>query len=148
MPSLGYIEAFEPPPGEGIRVDAGYAAGDSVTQFYDSLIAKLIVHANDREAALELGRNALREFLVVGVATTVPFHLALIDHPDVQSGKFNIHWVEQHMEELTKRGRDADAAVLAALMEYRRHLKVCAAQSRAGETHFNPWSSSSLPRLK
>lgn len=147
MPSLGYIEAFEPPQGDGIRVDLGYAAGDSVTQFYDSLVAKLIVHAADREAALELGRKALREFLVVGVATTVPFHLALIDHPDVRSGAFNIHWVESHMKELTKRGRDADAAVLAALMEYRRYLKVSAAQSRAGETHFNPWSSSSLPRL-
>lgn len=148
MPSLGYIEAFEPPAGEGLRVDAGYAAGDSVTQFYDSLMAKLIVHEKDRKAAIERAKAALREFMVVGVATTVPFHLALLDHPDVQAGKFDIHWVEKHMSQLTKRGREADAAVLAALMEYRRQEKVRAAQSKAGETHFDPWSSSSLPRLR
>ncbi|MBK8206052.1 MAG: acetyl-CoA carboxylase biotin carboxylase subunit [Planctomycetes bacterium] len=148
MPSLGYIEAFEPPQGEGIRVDAGYAAGDSVTQYYDSLMGKLIVHANDRNSAIELARRGLREFLVVGVATTIPFHLALLDHPDVQAGKFDIHWVEHHMAALTRRGRDADAAVLAALMEYRRLLKVRAAQSKAGEISFDPWSSSSLPKLR
>ncbi|MCC7509358.1 MAG: acetyl-CoA carboxylase biotin carboxylase subunit [Planctomycetes bacterium] len=148
MPSLGYIEAFEPPHGDGIRVDAGYAAGDSVTQYYDSLMGKLIVHADNRNAAMELARRGLREFLVVGVATTIPFHLALLDHPDVQSGKFDIHWVEHHMAALTKRGRDADAAVLAALMEYRRLLKVRAAQSKAGEISFDPWSSSSLPKLR
>ncbi|MBX3459119.1 MAG: acetyl-CoA carboxylase biotin carboxylase subunit [Planctomycetes bacterium] len=148
MPSLGYIEAFEPPAGDGLRVDAGYAAGDSVTQFYDSLMAKLIVHENDRAACIARARAALCEFMVVGVATTVPFHLALLDHPDVQAGKFDIHWVEKHMTELTKRGREADAAVLAALMEYRRQEKVRAAQSKAGETHFDPWSSSSLPRLR
>jgi acetyl-CoA carboxylase biotin carboxylase subunit len=148
MPSLGYIEAFEPPAGEGIRVDAGYAVGDSVTQFYDSLMAKLVVHAGSRADAIELAKRALREFLVVGVATTIPFHLALLEHADVRSGKFDIHWVERHAPELTRRTRAADAAVLAALMEYRRLQKVRAAQSKAGETSFDPWSSSSLPRLK
>jgi acetyl-CoA carboxylase biotin carboxylase subunit len=148
MPSLGYIEAFEPPEGDGIRVDAGYAAGDSVTQFYDSLLGKLIVQAGDRAAAIELARRALRAFLVVGVATTIPFHLALLDHPDVLSSDFDIHWVEHHMAELTRRDRAQDAAVLAALMEYRRLQKVRSAQSRAGEMHFDAWSSSSLPRLR
>ncbi len=148
MPSLGYIEAFEPPQGPGVRVDAGYAAGDSVTQFYDSLLGKLIVHAGDRAAAIELGMRALREFLVVGVATTIPFHLALLAHDEVRSGVFDIHWVERHMSELTRRERAADAAVLAALMEYRRLQKVRSAQSRAGEMHFDAWSSSSLPRLR
>jgi acetyl-CoA carboxylase, biotin carboxylase subunit len=148
MPSLGYIEAFEPPGGEGIRVDAGYASGDSVTPFYDSLLAKLIVKAGDRAAGIQHARTALSNFLVVGVKTTVPFHLALLDHPDVSDGEFNIHWVEKHMNELQKRTRGGEAAVLAALMEYRRHQKVRKAQSKAGELHFAPWSASSLPRLK
>jgi acetyl-CoA carboxylase biotin carboxylase subunit len=148
MPSLGYIEAFEPPQGDGIRVDAGYAAGDSVTQFYDSLIAKLIVHAEDRGAAIELASRALRDFIVVGVATTIPLHLALMDQLDFKGGDFDIHWVERHLTELTRRERAAEAAVLAALMEYRRLQKVRDAQSKAGEVAFDPWSSSSLPRLK
>jgi acetyl-CoA carboxylase biotin carboxylase subunit len=148
MPSLGYIEAFEPPEGKGIRVDAGYAAGDSVTQFYDSLTAKLILHAGDRKAAIELAKRALREFMVVGVATTIPLHLKLMRHPDVVAGRFDIHWVERHLDELTTRDRAAEAAVLAALMEYRHLQKVRQAQSRAGEVAFDPWSSSSLPRLR
>ncbi|MCA8911260.1 MAG: acetyl-CoA carboxylase biotin carboxylase subunit [Planctomycetes bacterium] len=148
MPSLGYIEAFSPPEGEGIRVDAGYHTGDSVTQFYDSLVAKLILHGGDRVITTKLAKQALRDFMVVGVATTIPFHLNLMEHPDFVAGKFDIHWVEQHMAELTTRNRSADAAVMAALMEYRRLQKVRAAQSRAGELAFDPWSSSSLPRLK
>jgi len=148
MPSLGYIEAFDAPQGEGIRVDAGYAAGDSVTPYYDSLLAKLIVHAGDRAAGIEFARQALKRFIVVGVATTIPFHLAMLDHTDVSDGEFTIHWVEQHADELKKRTRAGEAAVLAALMEYRRLQKVRAAQSRAGELHFAPWSASSLPRLK
>ncbi|MBZ0136479.1 MAG: acetyl-CoA carboxylase biotin carboxylase subunit [Planctomycetes bacterium] len=148
MPSLGYIEAFEPPEGKGIRVDAGYHTGDSVTQFYDSLTAKLIVHAGDRNAAIELAKRALREFMIVGVATTIPLHLNLMDHPDVVAGEFDIHWVEKHLGELTARNKAAEAAVLAALMEYRHLQKVRHAQSRAGEVAFDPWSSSSLPRLR
>lgn len=148
MPSLGYIEAFEPPQGPGIRVDAGYALGDSVTQFYDSLMAKLIVHAPDRLQAADQAIAALRQFMVVGVATTIPFHIALLQHSDVRAGRFNIRWVEEHMAELARRDDATKAAVLAALMEYRHLLKVRQAQSRAGEMHFDPWSSSSLPRLR
>ncbi|MCA8915356.1 MAG: acetyl-CoA carboxylase biotin carboxylase subunit [Planctomycetes bacterium] len=148
MPSLGYIEAFSPPEGNGIRVDAGYHTGDSVTQFYDSLIAKLIVQGKDRKAATALALKALSEFLVVGVATTIPFHANLLQHKDVVAGKFDIHWVEKHMAELNQRGREQDAAVLAALMEYRHLQKVRAAQGKAGELAFDPWSSSSLPRVR
>lgn len=148
MPSLGYIEAFSPPEGKGIRVDAGYHTGDSVTQFYDSLLAKLIVHGKDRTAAAELAIKALRDFMVVGVATTIPFHLNLLENADFLAGTFDIHWVEKRLGELTRRTRAADAAVMAALMEYRRLLKVRSAQSKAGEVAFDPWSASSLPRLK
>jgi acetyl/propionyl-CoA carboxylase alpha subunit len=148
MPSLGHIEALQPPGGEGIRVDAGFATGDTVTQFYDSLIAKLIVHGKDRNAAIERGLIALGEFMVVGVATTIPFHTALLKNADFRAGRFNIRWVEEHIGELTARAGAAQAAVLAALMEYRHLQKVRAAQSRAAESHFDPWRSSSLPRLQ
>ncbi|MCC6464179.1 MAG: hypothetical protein IT463_02435, partial [Planctomycetes bacterium] len=148
MPSLGYIEAFEPPEGEGIRVDAGYAVGDSVTQFYDSLLAKLIVHAESRDTAFDRAMEALREFLVVGVATTIPFHIELLQNAEVRAGRFHIVWVEQHLKELTRRGQARQAAVLAALMEYRHLQKVRRAQSQAGEVHFDPWGASALPRLR
>ncbi|MCC6572951.1 MAG: acetyl-CoA carboxylase biotin carboxylase subunit [Planctomycetes bacterium] len=148
MPSLGYIEALQVPEGEGIRVDAGYAVGDSVTPFYDSLIGKLIVHGKTRAEVIERLKVALKEFVVVGVATTVPLHLAFMDDPGVRKGDFHIQYVEARLKDLLKREREEDAAVLGALMEYRRLNKIREAQGRAGESHFDPWSSSSLPRVR
>ncbi|CAG0972812.1 partial 3-methylcrotonyl-CoA carboxylase alpha subunit, partial [Planctomycetaceae bacterium] len=148
MPSLGYIEAFQPPEGAGIRVDAGYASGDSVTPFYDSLMAKLIVHGKTRAEVIAKQIEALKQFMVVGVATTIPTHLAIMHDAGFLKGDFHIHYVESRMKEWLKLGREEDAAVLGALMEYRRLLKTREAQSRAGESHFDPWSSSSLPRVR
>ncbi len=148
MPSLGYIEAFQPPEGEGIRVDSGYASGDSVTPFYDSLMAKLIVHGKTRSEVIAKQIEALKQFMVVGVATTIPTHLAIMHDAGFLKGDFHIHYVESRMKEWLKLGREEDAAVLGALMEYRRLLKTREAQSRAGESHFDPWSSSSLPRVR
>ncbi len=148
MPSLGYIEAFSPPEGEGIRVDAGYAAGDSVTPFYDSLMAKLIVHGQTRAEVIAKQVEALKHFMVVGVATTIPTHLAIMHDDGFLKGNFHIHYVESRVKDWLKLDREEDAAILGALMEYRRLLKTREAQSRAGELHFDPWSSSSLPRVR
>ncbi|GIK51399.1 MAG: acetyl-CoA carboxylase biotin carboxylase subunit [Planctomycetota bacterium] len=148
MPSLGYIEAFQVPEGQGVRVDAGYAAGDSVTPYYDSLLAKLIVHGKDRAEVVQRQVAALKQFMVVGVATTIPTHLAIMHDAGFLKGDFHIHYVESRTKEWLKLDREEDAAVLGALMEYRRLLKTREAQSRAGESHFDPWSSSSLPRVR
>jgi len=148
MPSLGYIEAFQVPEGQGVRVDAGYAAGDSVTPYYDSLLAKLIVHGKDRAEVVQRQVAALKQFMVVGVATTIPTHLAIMHDAGFLKGDFHIHYVESRTKEWLKLDREEDAAVLGALMEYRRLLKTREAQSRAGEMHFDPWSSSSLPRVR
>ena len=148
MPSLGFIEAFQPPEGEGVRVDAGYASGDSVTPYYDSLLAKLIIKGKDRADVVARQIAALKQFMVVGVATTIPTHLAIMHDAGFLKGDFHIHYVESRMKEWLKLGREEDAAVLGALMEYRRLLKTREAQSRAGESHFDPWSSSSLPRVR
>ncbi|RIK59897.1 MAG: acetyl-CoA carboxylase biotin carboxylase subunit [Planctomycetota bacterium] len=148
MPSLGYIEAFQVPEGQGVRVDAGYAAGDSVTPYYDSLLAKLIIHGKDRAEVVQRQVAALKQFMVVGVATTIPTHLAIMHDASFLKGDFHIHYVESRAKDWLKFGREEDAAVLGALMEYRRLLKTREAQSRAGELHFDPWSSSSLPRVR
>ena len=79
-------------------MDSALYDGYSIPPYYDSLIAKLIVHGPDREAALNRLNRALGELIVDGVDTTVPLFHALLQEPDIHSGKYNIHWLEKWLE--------------------------------------------------
>ncbi len=94
-PSAGTITAFHVPGGPGVRVDTHAYAGYAVPPHYDSLLSKLIVHGTTREEAISRMLRALSEFVVEGVATTVPFHLRAIDHPDFRSGEITTEFVEK-----------------------------------------------------
>ncbi len=96
LPAPGTLTAWNLPQGPGVRVDAGYAAGMTVPQMYDSLIAKLIVTGADRPQALARARRALAEFEVGGMPTVLPFHRALLDDPAFTSAPFAVHtrWIE------------------------------------------------------
>ncbi len=78
-----------------MRVDTAAYSGWKIPPYYDSLIAKLIVHGRDREEALARGRRALELFIVEGVKTTIPLHLRLLDDPDVRRGRFSTKWLER-----------------------------------------------------
>jgi len=93
-PSPGRIETWNTPSGDGIRVDSHCYEGYTVPPYYDSLIAKLIVHAPDREQAIELMLEAIAGFEVKGVHTTLPFHRRVLNHPDFRQGKVTTKWVE------------------------------------------------------
>ncbi len=93
-PCPGLIRAFTPPGGPGVRVDTHCHAGYVVPPFYDSLLAKLLVVAADRRAALRRMRRALDEFEIVGPATTIPLHRTIVDHPDFVAGNVHTRWVE------------------------------------------------------
>jgi len=99
MPSPGEITAFEPPGGEGVRVDTAAYAGYRVPPFYDSLIAKLIVWGEDRADALARTTDALRAFRVEGIATTIPFALELLADPQVRAGEYDVALVERRLAE-------------------------------------------------
>ncbi|WP_313815245.1 biotin carboxylase N-terminal domain-containing protein [Citricoccus sp.] len=97
LPCPGTVEAFEAPTGAGIRVDTGVRSGSTVPAEYDSLLAKLIVWGEDRQQALRRARTALRELAVRGLPTVVPFHQAVLDHPDFTSqDSLGVHttWIE------------------------------------------------------
>jgi acetyl-CoA carboxylase biotin carboxylase subunit len=96
--SPGTITQFIPPGGPGVRVDTHCHAGYEVKPFYDSMIAKLIVHQPSRELALACLRRALAEFVVEGIHTTIPFYRDLIQHAGYVNGNFNIHFVEEMLE--------------------------------------------------
>jgi acetyl-CoA carboxylase biotin carboxylase subunit len=94
MPSPGRIQKLRVPSGPGVRDDGGTAAGLDVPIFYDPMISKLIAWAEDRPLALARMRRALREYLVVGVRTTVPFFLWLFEQPDFIDGKFHTKYLD------------------------------------------------------
>ena len=95
MPTPGRVTAFHAPGGLGVRVDSALYAGYYVPPYYDSLVAKLIVHAPTRKRAIDRMRRALDEFAVVGIQTTIPLHRRIVDEPDFQAGDYTIHWLEK-----------------------------------------------------
>lgn len=95
IPSPGKITFFLPPGGHGIRVDTAAYTGWTVPSQYDSLIAKLIVHARNREEAIARMKRALDEFIIDGIKTTIPFHKKVLNHPDFIKGNFNTHFIEK-----------------------------------------------------
>ncbi|NHN85973.1 acetyl-CoA carboxylase biotin carboxylase subunit [Acetobacter musti] len=95
IPSPGTIEVFHPPGGPGVRIDSAIYAGYRVPPFYDSMIAKLIVHAPTRAAAIARMQRALDEIVVEGVKTVIPLHRRILADPEFQRGDYTIHWLEQ-----------------------------------------------------
>jgi acetyl-CoA/propionyl-CoA carboxylase biotin carboxyl carrier protein len=96
LPAPGTITGWRQPSGPGVRLDAGYTAGQTVPQAFDSLIAKLIITGATREQALERSRRALAEFEIDGMPTVLPFHRAVVRDPAFTDEPFRVHtrWIE------------------------------------------------------
>ncbi len=99
-PSPGRIGDYHAPGGLGVRVDSGLYSGYAVPPYYDSMIAKLIVHATNRNECLMRLRRALEEFVIDGISTSIPLHQGLIGAPDFINGDYDIHWLETFVAEL------------------------------------------------
>jgi acetyl-CoA carboxylase biotin carboxylase subunit len=95
MPTPGRVEVFHAPGGLGVRVDSAIYAGYVVPPYYDSMVAKLIVHAPDRPQAIARMRRALGEFAIQGIKTTLPLHRRIIEAPAFKAGDYTIHWLER-----------------------------------------------------
>ena len=98
LPSPGRINTLELPDGFGVRFDAGYEAGDEVSQFYDNLVGKLVVWGANRDIAIRRTLRALNELEITGVATTIPADVAILSHEDFQAGTHSTKWVEETLD--------------------------------------------------
>ncbi|MCI2975446.1 MAG: biotin/lipoyl-binding protein [Ferrimicrobium sp.] len=98
VPSPGPITRFDRADGPGVRTDAGYEVGDEVSQYYDNLIAKLVVWAPDRERAIAKAIRALHETKLEGVTTTIPVDLAILEHKDFRTVQHSTKWVEDRLD--------------------------------------------------
>ena len=94
-PSPGRVNTYHAPGGLGVRVDSALYSGYTVPPHYDSLVAKLVVHAPTRAQAIGRMRRALAEMVVAGIRTTLPLHQAVMDDPEFQAGDYTIHWLER-----------------------------------------------------
>ncbi len=97
-PSPGKITEFHPPGGAGVRVDSGVYGGWTVPPHYDSLLAKVIVHAGTRAGAVARMRRALDEFILEGIRTNIPLHKRIMDHPRFQRGDVSTRFIEELFE--------------------------------------------------
>ncbi|HSM01181.1 MAG TPA: acetyl-CoA carboxylase biotin carboxylase subunit [Acidimicrobiia bacterium] len=98
LPTPGQIVDYREPGGFGVRVDSGYGPRSSISQYYDNLVAKLVVWGRDRDEAISRSRRALAEYRITGIATTIPFHLAVLDNDSFREGTHHTRTVEEEMD--------------------------------------------------
>jgi acetyl-CoA carboxylase biotin carboxylase subunit len=95
LPTPGRVVTYHAPGGLGVRVDSALYSGYTVPPYYDSLVAKLVVHGATRAQALARLRRALDEFVIDGISTTLPLHRRIVNDPDFIAGDYTIHWLER-----------------------------------------------------
>ncbi len=149
LPGSGRLERLDlPSPSPHVRIDAGVIAGDAVTIFYDPMIAKLIVHDDDRARALARMREALAACLIAGPKSNIAFLEALIRHPAVVEGRIDSSYLDRHLDEFlpadtTPDPRTLAAAALAVLLDD----EALAAGPASGADHHSPWRAADAWRL-
>lgn len=139
MPSIGKITSFSVPTGHGVRMDSGIYFGLEVSPYYDSLLAKLIVHGATRAEAILRMRRALDEFRLSGLKTTIPFHIRMMNHARFQAGQLTTNFLQKHftVSEAGASEYRKVAAVAATLLAHRRSKEAMLLhQDQNGP---NPW---------
>lgn len=121
LPSVGKLSTYQPPVGDGVRVDDGFAEGMDVPIYYDPMLSKLIVHGKDRNEAIEKMLEAIKNYKVEGVSTTLPFGSFVFDHEAFRSGNFDTNFVKKYYSPqiiIETQAKEAEVAALVALKKY------------------------------
>jgi acetyl-CoA carboxylase biotin carboxylase subunit len=123
LPSVGTLTKYRPAKGDGIRVDDGFTEGMDVPIYYDPMLAKLVTYGQTRGEAIQRMREAIAQYEVEGVATTLPFGRFVMDHPAFLSGPFDTHFVKQYFSTETLNASIEPAAAMAAKVALALHLE-------------------------
>jgi acetyl-CoA carboxylase biotin carboxylase subunit len=148
LPSTGRITHLELPSGPGVRWDGGVVQGSEVSLHYDPLLAKLIVHAPNRQAAIARMRRALGELVIEGVETCAPFHRRVMEEPDFVGGNFSIRYLDEHPALLQPDAADDEvmaAALAAALLEDEHRRRRMPRISGSGGAAMSEWRRAGRP---
>ena len=142
LPSTGRLVHVVEPQGPGVRVDSGVRPGLEVTPHYDPLLAKIIVHAEDRAGAIARMQAALERTAYHGVVTNVAFLLQVLRHPDFRAGRYHTRWVDEVLSPPTATLEDGlPPAALAALALAERMPQGVAPASAGGAARYDPWAA-------
>ena len=127
LPSVGHLDVYQLPVGEGIRVDNGFEQGMDIPIYYDPMLAKLITYGQTREEAVQLMIKAIEGYQVEGVQTTLPFGKFVFEHEAFRSGKFDTHFVKKYYTaDILKNqmAQETEIAALVALKQYFEDQKI------------------------
>ncbi len=123
LPSVGKLEKYQLPSGENIRIDNGFEEGMDVPIYYDPMLSKLITYGKTREEAIQLMIDAINNYLVEGVETTLSFGKFVMEHEAFRSGDFDTHFVKKYYSAEKLENETKEEAKLAALIALRQYLK-------------------------
>lgn len=123
LPSVGFLEEYILPEGEGIRVDNGFEEGMDVPIYYDPMLAKLITFGKTRSEAIQLMRKAIDNYKVKGVQTTLPFGKFVCEHEAFRSGNFDTHFVKNYYDAEKLKSTHSQEAEIAALIALKQYLE-------------------------
>ncbi|GAA4278359.1 acetyl-CoA carboxylase biotin carboxylase subunit [Aquimarina mytili] len=123
LPSVGHLDVYKIPSGEGIRVDNGFEQGMDIPIYYDPMLAKLITYGKTREEAIQLMIKAISEYHVEGVQTTLPFGKFVCEHEAFTSGNFDTHFVKKYYSAEKIQAATEEEAKIAALIAMKQYIK-------------------------
>ena len=123
LPSVGHLDVYQIPVGEGIRVDNGFEQGMDVPIYYDPMLAKLITYGKTREESIELMIKAITNYHIEGISTTLPFGTFVMEHEAFRSGDFDTNFVKKYYDSNKLKAKFDKEAEIAALVALKRYLE-------------------------
>ncbi|MFN4123525.1 MAG: acetyl-CoA carboxylase biotin carboxylase subunit [Flavobacteriales bacterium] len=139
LPDVGQLKSYRLPSGNGVRVDGGFEEGMEVPIYYDPMLAKLIVHAENREAAIQKMLRAIADYEVAGVITTLDFCRFALEHEAFRSGKFDTHFVKNHFDiaQLEPKLNEKESEAAAIFMQWLKNNYKTAGSTTPNEEYIS-----------
>ncbi len=123
LPSVGHLDVYQLPTGEGVRVDNGFEQGMDIPIYYDPMLSKLITYGKTREESIQLMLKAIEDYKIEGVQTTLPFGKFVFEHEAFRSGNFDTHFVKKYYDAAMLKKQQEDEAQIAALVALKQYLE-------------------------